>query len=131
MAFSVSAFLAGVAGALLVANTGQVSADAFGPLSSLLWLAVLAISGTSLVVSPLLAAGVLAVVPNYLPDSFTNVQTMLFGLAAIAAALLAGRPLRLGTGRALERLGRASPVRSRRPGAAAASPQLAFSGGER
>ena len=131
MAFSVSAFLAGVAGALLVANTGQVSADAFGPLSSLLWLAVLAISGTSLVVSPLLAAGVLAVVPNYLPDSFTNVQTMLFGLAAIAAALLAGRPLRLGTGRALERLGRASPVRSRGPGTAAASPQLAFSGGER
>jgi branched-subunit amino acid ABC-type transport system permease component len=91
LVFGISAFLAGVAGALFISDTGQVSGEGLGPFNSLLWLAVLAICGTSLLPSAFCAAALLAIVPSYAPNSFTDYQTMLFGAAAIAAAVLSGR----------------------------------------
>jgi ABC-type branched-subunit amino acid transport system permease subunit len=110
--FCLSAFLAGIAGAVMVSSTGQVSADAFGPFTSLLWLAVLAMSGTRRVISPVVAAVLLAVAPSYLPSGFSDYQTMLFGATAVAASLLIDRRITLGGHRSAERLQR-GPVPSR------------------
>lgn len=85
--FCVSAFLAGTAGALLGAAGGSVSGVAFGPMQSLLWLAVLALGGRGLVGTAVIAAVGLAVVPAYLTAIAGDWQTILFGTAAIGAAL--------------------------------------------
>jgi ABC-type branched-subunit amino acid transport system permease subunit len=89
--FCVSAFVAAVGGALMIANSSEVSIDGFATFNSLLWLAVLAICGrfvgNTLVRSAVLAAAVLAVLPVYAPSGFTDYQTMLFGAAAVAAAV--------------------------------------------
>jgi ABC-type branched-subunit amino acid transport system permease subunit len=110
--FGVSAVLAGIAGGLLVGAAGQVSGIGFGPFQSLTWLAVIAIAGTRPLSSPLLAAGLLVIAPAYLPASFADYQTMLFGALAIVAAIAADGGLRLDMATAGERAAD-SPVRER------------------
>lgn len=91
--FCVSAFFAGIAGGLQVTQFGAASGVAYGPLQSLLYLAVLAICGTRLLRSAILAAGLLAILPGYVTGFDTDRQALLFGLAAIAAGLaIAKRP---------------------------------------
>jgi branched-subunit amino acid ABC-type transport system permease component len=89
--FCLSAFLAAFAGVLLLGLTGTESAGGttFAYLESLLLLAVLAISGRSVVLSPLIAAGLLAVVPSYStsPD-VAPYETLIFGIAALAVVLV-------------------------------------------
>ena len=88
--FCVSAFLAGVAGVLLLCLTGTARAGGttFGFFQSLLLLAVLAISGRSIVVGPVVAALLLAVAPSYSTDpNLAAYQALLFGTAAIVAAV--------------------------------------------
>jgi branched-subunit amino acid ABC-type transport system permease component len=98
LVFCLSAFVASVGGALMIANSSEVSVDSFATFNSLLWLAVLAIcgrfAGNALVRSAVLAAAVLAVLPVYAPSGFTDYQTMLFGAAAVAAAVLQPRVAR-------------------------------------
>jgi branched-subunit amino acid ABC-type transport system permease component len=96
LVFCLSAFLAGVAGALFIAAPGQASGVGFGSFQSLLWLAVVTLAGTRLLASPFLAAGLLVVLPAYASGSFSpEYQSMAFGALAIAVAVLAdGRLVR-------------------------------------
>jgi branched-subunit amino acid ABC-type transport system permease component len=121
--FCVSAFLAGVAGSLFVAFTGQAGTAGFGPFQSLIWLAVLAISGRSLVASAAVAALLLAVLPAYAPDGFTTYQTMLFGALAIVVPVLGTIRIRLGGERVRSRQ-RGGPVTSRMAAAGPVRPAV-------
>ena len=85
--FCISAFIAGVGGALIVSQFGSVSGTTFDPIRSLIYLAVLAICGTGLVRSAVLAALLFSVVPGYMTSFNSDQQTMVFGLAAVVAAL--------------------------------------------
>lgn len=87
--FAVSAFLAGVSGAVIASGTGAAGAGGLGSLQSLLWVAVISITGTSLVRSSVLASLLLVVSPAYLPDGYVDYQTVGFGVLAVGAALLA------------------------------------------
>jgi ABC-type branched-subunit amino acid transport system permease subunit len=86
--FCISAFFAGVAGALVVTQFGAASGVGYGPIQSLLFLAVLAICGTRLLRSSILAAALLAVVPGYLTKFDVDRQTFAFGLVAVGAAIV-------------------------------------------
>jgi branched-subunit amino acid ABC-type transport system permease component len=85
--FCLASFVAGVAGALMVSSTGQVGPDVFGPFTSLTWVAVLAICGSSPLVAPVLAAALFEVLPAYTPSSYADAQTFLFGALALVAAV--------------------------------------------
>jgi branched-subunit amino acid ABC-type transport system permease component len=111
-AFAASAFLAGVAGALLAAAAGNVNGRSFASFNSLLYLVVLAVAGRRLVSSAVIAAALLAVAPAYVPDSLVAHQALLFGLATVVLISLRGASIRTRTSRAEERLA-ASPVRAR------------------
>ncbi len=108
--FAVSAFLAGTAGALFAAASGNVSGRGFGSFDSLLYLVVLTVAGRSLLASSVLAALALAVAPAYLPDGFLQHQALIFGLATVAVVTATG--VRIGHGRAAGRR-ETSPVRAR------------------
>jgi branched-subunit amino acid ABC-type transport system permease component len=85
--FCVSAFFAGVAGALLVSQFGTSTASNFGPIQSLMFVAVLAICGTRLLRGAILAGGVFAVTPSYFTSFSVDRQTLVFGVVALLAAL--------------------------------------------
>lgn len=94
LAFSISAFFAALAGALALSQNGAASGVFYGPIQSLLLLAVLAVSGARLLRSTIVAAVLFAVVPGYLTvvgvhDFGTDRQILAFGLAAILAAVSA------------------------------------------
>jgi ABC-type branched-subunit amino acid transport system permease subunit len=89
--FCVSAFFAGIGGALAITQTGAASGVGFGPISSLLLLAVLAICGTRLLRSSILAAAAIAILPGYVTKFGVDQQTFYFGLVAIGAALVIAR----------------------------------------
>jgi ABC-type branched-subunit amino acid transport system permease subunit len=89
--FCLSAFLAGIAGALLISLTGSASANGttFSFFQSLMLLVVLTISGRSLVVAPVVAAILLVVLPSYSTDpSFASTQSIVFGVLAVLVATL-------------------------------------------
>ncbi len=118
-AFAASAFLAGVAGALLAAAAGNVNGRSFSSFNSLLYLVVLAVAGRRLVPAAVVAAGLLAVAPAYVPDGLVAHQALVFGAATVALLAARGATVRPRTTRVAERLA-AGPVRGRRlePGAA-------------
>jgi len=87
LAFCTSAFFAGIGGALSISQTGAANGVAYGPIQSLLLLAVLAISGTRLLRSAIVAAGLLAVAPSYVTGLDSDRQLLVFGGLAIASAL--------------------------------------------
>lgn len=90
LVFCVSSFLAGIAGVLLLCLTGTARAGGttFGFFQSLLLLAVLAISGRSVIVGPVVAALLLAVLPSYSTDpNLGAYQALFFGAAAVIAAV--------------------------------------------
>lgn len=118
LVFCISAFLAGIAGGLMGPVTGVVSSASFDFFTSLVLVAVLAISGRRPLVSPFVAAVAFAVLPWLTDDqNIVDLMPIGFGLAAILAALgYARRPS--GPAEASERTrGRraASPVAARRP----------------
>jgi ABC-type branched-subunit amino acid transport system ATPase component/branched-subunit amino acid ABC-type transport system permease component len=92
--FSISAFMAGIAGVLYGASVHYaVSTDAnFQPFNSLTLLAVLALAPFA---EPwyALVAGAAAVIPGYFPGANTdNWLNVLFGVAAIGIAVRGGQP---------------------------------------
>ena len=89
--FCVSAFFAGVAGALTITQNGGASGQGYGPLQSLILLTVLAICGTGLLRTAIAAAALYAIVPGYLPGFSVDLQVLTFGLIAIAASLVLAR----------------------------------------
>jgi ABC-type branched-subunit amino acid transport system permease subunit len=112
IAFCLAAGIAGLAGGLFIAASGQASGTAFGPFNSLTWLAVLAICGRRLVASSWAAAALLVVIPAYLPNSFLTVEPILFGVLAITAVVVSDGGLRLNLAAAEDRR-RRSAIRSR------------------
>lgn len=92
LVYVISAFLAGAAGGLSGSLAGTASATAYTYFNSLIYLAVLALYGTRVGIVPALSAGVaLSVVPSYLPGVGADWFTLLFGVAAIGAALTSDR----------------------------------------
>jgi ABC-type branched-subunit amino acid transport system permease subunit len=89
--FCFSAFFAGIAGAMLVSQTGSASGVGYGPLQSLLLLAVLGLSGTRLIRSAVVAAFLYALLPAYATSLTSDWQPVAFGVAAIAAAVVISR----------------------------------------
>lgn len=86
--FCLSAFLAGLGGALLGPVTGSASPGNFDAFSSLMLLVVLVISVGSEVVASFIAAAALFVLPVYITsEQFNNYLPVLFGLTAIAVAM--------------------------------------------
>jgi ABC-type branched-subunit amino acid transport system permease subunit len=127
--FCISAFLAGIAGALLAGLTGATSGLGFSSTLSLLWLAILAISGRGEIQSALVAAAALAVVPAYLPSGWVDWQPVAFGVAAVIVALASAGTLDLSERfrRLAERSdgrSRTSPVRERAVADRAPAPEL-------
>jgi ABC-type branched-subunit amino acid transport system permease subunit len=113
--FCISAFFAGVGGAVLASGTRAAGQADYGSFNSLLWIAVIAISGRRLISSSVIAALLLAVVPAYLPDKWIPYQPVVFGLVAVGVALAAANRYDLAARvkAALvgsERVGASSPV---------------------
>jgi branched-subunit amino acid ABC-type transport system permease component len=122
--FTCSAFLAGLAGALQVAQFGSASSATFGPIQSLLYVAVLAIAGTSVLRGAVIAAGLFAVLPAYAASQDglafaddADRQILVFGIIAIAAGVRIARRGAIGARlrQALSDAGERPRV-SRRPG---------------
>jgi branched-subunit amino acid ABC-type transport system permease component len=111
-AFAASAFLAGIAGALLAAGAGNVNGRSFASFNSLLYLVVLAVAGRRLVPSAVMAAGLLAVAPAYVPDALVAHQALLFGVVTVVLLVVQGMAIRPRTSRVAERLA-GSPVHAR------------------
>ena len=91
LVFCASAFLAGAAGGLLASGSGTAGSSGLGAFQSLLWLTVIAMAGTRVLSSSVVAALLLAVVPIYLPQSLNEWQPVAFGTAALLTALFSGR----------------------------------------
>jgi ABC-type branched-subunit amino acid transport system permease subunit len=91
LVFCISAFFAGVGGALLIVQPGTASAVTFGPIQSLLFLVVLTICGTSSLRAPVIAALFLGVAPGYTTGFGFERQLLVFGACALAAATLLAR----------------------------------------
>lgn len=97
LVFCISAFMAGIAGALFGVLTQSVNGDRFIYFESLEWLVVLVMAGAAaqyLPVPTALLGGVfLAILPAYLDsDMFHDYLPVLFGVSAIANALISDRP---------------------------------------
>jgi branched-subunit amino acid ABC-type transport system permease component len=95
LVLAISAFFAGVAGALQVTQFGAVNSLSYGPIQSLLLLAALVTFGTRLVRSSVLAAAALAVVPQYVVQiealrwmGDVERELLLFGVVAIVSSIL-------------------------------------------
>jgi ABC-type branched-subunit amino acid transport system permease subunit len=96
LVFCVSAFMAGVAGALFAGLTQSVNGAGFSFFASLTWLTILVISGAPFGYRPLptaLLGGVnIAVIPAYLTNAkLLALLPAVFGVAAVANALLSDR----------------------------------------
>jgi branched-subunit amino acid ABC-type transport system permease component len=119
LVFCVSAFIAGIAGALFAALAGSISGIGFGPFSSLTWLTVLALAGVGEFSAAVIAAFVLAVVPSYVDKpAYTDWQPVIFGVLAVTASLTqgGGLPFAAWFRRSAERYaerGKFSPVKER------------------
>jgi branched-subunit amino acid ABC-type transport system permease component len=88
LVFCISAFLAGVSGALYASLFGSVSAITFNAFLSLTFLVVLFIAGSRQYVSPFVAAALLFVLPSYSATEWlTDYQPVLFGGGAVLVAL--------------------------------------------
>ena len=87
--FSISAFFAGIAGGVIATGAQAAGASGLGSFQSLLWVAVLSITGNQLIRSAVLAAALLTILPSYLPNDSADYQTLVFGALAIVAALIA------------------------------------------
>ncbi|MFE6755452.1 hypothetical protein ACFVDQ_17835 [Streptomyces sp. NPDC057684] len=120
--FAISAFVAGVAGALYAAQGQSATGAPFLSYTSLTWLTVLVLCSGLRSAGPPLAAVLVAVVPAYLTDDiFAQALPVLFGIGALLVALYeAGAARRRGTGQAPEEpSGSRSDERLDAPGPAA------------
>lgn len=97
MVFCLSAFFAGIGGALVVTQF-PVGTTGFLPIRSLVLVAVLAICaivGTRLLLTAGLAALLMSVLPGYVTSFSTDDQTLSFGIAAVFCGLVLGNRERL------------------------------------
>ena len=97
LVFCISAFLAGIAGALFAASSGHISGIGFNAFQSLTWVAVLMVAGRGQVSSVVIAAGLLTVAPSYIQSAtYRDLQPVMFGALALwSATRRPGATLRL------------------------------------
>lgn len=94
LVFCMSAFLAGIAGALIAPITGTAAGLSFDFSLSFVLLAVLFLAGRQPVLSAALASALFIVVPGYISsDSVLELQPVIFGAGAVIAAMYGGRPI--------------------------------------
>lgn len=125
LVFCLSAFLAGLSGALLAPVNGFVNGVTFPFFNSLLILAVLAISGPGLIRPAFVAATSLTIMPSYISStSVIEGLPVLFGLAAILTVVASQRALSF-TPSETTRLTRSRPPRLASRAAAPPPPVLA------
>jgi branched-subunit amino acid ABC-type transport system permease component len=99
LVFCISAFVAGLAGALFAAAAGTVSGVGFGAFLSLTMVAVLMISGRGEITSVCIAAALMVVAPSYIRSStYLDFQPVAFGALAMYAATRPAGGGRLGAG---------------------------------
>jgi ABC-type branched-subunit amino acid transport system permease subunit len=91
LVFCLSAFLAGISGALFAGQFGSVSGTSFNYVNSLVVLAVLSIAGRTTITAAVLGPIAMVVGPSYV-TSFSDGFQVIFGLGAILAAMYAVRP---------------------------------------
>ena len=113
LVFCISAFLAGISGALFAGQFGSVSGTSFNFVASLVLLAVLAIAGRSTVQASIIGPIGMLVLPAYGSSAGAGFEAA-FGAGAILAAVLATK--RLAPARSVS-----GPISS--PGAAPAPPR--------
>ncbi|HEY2834693.1 MAG TPA: ABC transporter permease [Sporichthyaceae bacterium] len=88
LVFCLSAFLAGISGALFAGQFGSVSGTSFNFVGSLVILAVLAIAGRTTVKAAIIGPIGMIVAPAYAPSASDGFQ-VLFGAGAMIAAICA------------------------------------------
>jgi branched-subunit amino acid ABC-type transport system permease component len=90
LVFAISAFFAGVAGALYLGQIGQLNSVSFNSTYSLLYLAIFVVASIlpGFLTPAFLAAGLLVIVPSYLTSVTTEAQSIVFGGTALLAAVL-------------------------------------------
>ena len=88
LVFCISAFMAGISGALFAGQFGSVSGTSFNFVYSLVVLAVLAMSGHSTVTSSVFGPIAMVVIPAY-ATSLSDEMQIVFGAGAILAAVAA------------------------------------------
>jgi branched-subunit amino acid ABC-type transport system permease component len=94
LVFCISAFLAGIGGALIAPVTGAVTAPSFDFSVSLLLIAVLFVAGRQPILGAVIAAALYIVGPSYLTGSRAPADVAVaFGVAAVFAATLGGYPI--------------------------------------
>ena len=95
MVFCVSAFLAGIGGAVLSPISGSINSLSYAPIVSLILVAVLFIAGPNPLAGSLIAAALYVLIPGYITSRTVQPYIPIsFGALAIVAAVLAGRSLR-------------------------------------
>lgn len=88
IAFCLSAFLAGISGALYAGQFASVSGDSFNYVQSLVILAVIVTAGRSTLSAAVLGPVLLYVVPGYVDNERApEVLQLLFGLVAVGVAV--------------------------------------------
>jgi len=86
--FCLSAFIAGISGALFAGQFGSVSGDSFNYVQSLVVLAVLITAGRSTLVASVVGPVLLLVLPGYLDSpTASEVLQVLFGASALLVAV--------------------------------------------
>jgi len=90
MAFTLSAVLAGVAGAIFASMTNFISPESFPFLQSILFLLVVIIGGSGTVLGPVVGALVVVLLPEFL-SSLAEYRLLFMGALLLAVLLLAPR----------------------------------------
>jgi ABC-type branched-subunit amino acid transport system permease subunit len=112
--FCLSAFFAGLAGAVIAPITGSVSSASYQFTVSLLMVAVLYVAGRQPILSPIAASVLFLVGPGYIKNPhLLDYIPVVFGAGALVAAVVGGQPLLSRvrpTKRALGRVGRRRTV---------------------
>jgi ABC-type branched-subunit amino acid transport system permease subunit len=89
LVFCLSAFLAGISGALTASIFAKINQDSFNFVQSIVILAVLVIAGRSTITAAIIAPLISIIPPAYITNpKFATWLQALFGLAAIGVALL-------------------------------------------
>jgi ABC-type branched-subunit amino acid transport system permease subunit len=99
LVFCVSAFLAGIGGAILTPISGSINVLSYHPIVSLVLVAVLFIAGSHPIRAAAIAAALHVLLPGYITSS--EIQPYLpisFGVLAIVCSVLVGRSLLRRTG---------------------------------
>jgi ABC-type branched-subunit amino acid transport system ATPase component/branched-subunit amino acid ABC-type transport system permease component len=127
LVFCLSAFFAGLSGALYAGLIGNVDPATFDPLASLTYLVLIVIAVGGPLWASIAAAIGFAVIPGYVQNgNVTQYLQVAFGLIAIAVAAGLGQPA---VPRRLERLLSRRPAQASRPAPPAAEPAAAGRGG--